>query len=61
MAEKRQESRTSGGAASRMSEKAIIDFLLGSDFDLSSFSEESSDEEDENDISIDSETEEEIV
>ena len=54
MAEGRQESSTSDGAAFRMSDKAIIEFLLESDSDLSSLSEESSDEEDENNISIDS-------
>ena len=61
MAEVRHGSSTSDGPASGMSDKAIIDFLLESDSDLSSLSEESSDEEDENDISIDSETEEEII
>ena len=61
MAEGRQGSSTSEGAASRMSDKALIDFLLESDSDLSSLSEESSVEEDENDICIDSETEEEII
>ena len=61
MAEGRQGSSTSDGAASRMNNKAIIDFLLESDSDLWSLSEESSDEDDENDISIDSETEEEII
>ena len=61
MAEGRQGSSTSDGAASRMNNKAITDFLLESDSDLWSFSEESSDAEDENDISIDSETEEEII
>ena len=61
MAEGRQGSSTSEGTASRMSDKAIIDFLRESDSDLSSLSEESSDEEDENDICIDSETEEEII
>ena len=44
-----------------MSDRAIIDFLLESDSDLSSLSEESSNEEDKNDICIDSETEEEII
>ena len=47
MVEGRQGSSTSDGDASRMSDKAIIDFLLESDSDLSSLSEESSDEEDE--------------
>ena len=61
IAEGRQESSTSDGAVTRMSDEAIVDFLLESDFDLSSLSEESSDEEEENDISIDSETEEEII
>ena len=61
MAEGRQGSSTSEGAVSRMSDKAIIDFLLESDSDLSSLSEKSSDEEDENDICIDSETEEKII
>ena len=61
IAEGRQGSSTSDGAASRMSNEAVIDFLLESDSDLSSLSEESSDEEDKNDISIDSETEEEII
>ena len=61
IAEGRQESSTSDGAVTRMSYEAIVDFLLESDFDLSSLSEESSDEEEENDISIDSETEEEII
>ena len=61
MAEGRQGSSTSEGAVSRMSDKAIIDFLLESDSDLSSLSEESSDEEDENNICIDSETQEEII
>ena len=61
MVEGRQGSSTSEDVASRMSDKAIIDFLLESDSDLSSLSEESSDEEDENDIQIDSETEEEII
>ena len=63
MTEGRQGSSTFDGAASRMSNEAIIDFLLESDSELSSesHSEESSDEEDENDISIDSETEEEII
>ena len=61
MAEGRQGSSRSEDAGSRMSDKAIIDFLLDSDSDLSSLSEESSDEEDENDICIDSETEEEII
>ena len=40
--------------------RKIIDFLLKSDSDLSSLSEESSNEEDGNHIIIDSETEEEI-
>ena len=61
MAEGRQESSTSDGAAFRMSDKAMIEFLLESDSDLSSLSEESSDEEDENNICIDSETQEEII
>ena len=61
MAEGMEGSGTSDGAASRMSDKAIIDFLLESDSDLSSLSEESSDEEDKNNISIDSETEEKII
>ena len=61
MVEGRQGSSTSEDVASRLSDKAIIDFLLESDSDLSSLSEESSDEEDENDIQIDSETEEEII
>ena len=61
MAEGRQGSSTSEGAASRMGDKAIIDFLLESDSDLSSLNEKSSDEEDEYDICIDSETEEEII
>ena len=61
IAEGRQGSGTSDGATSRMSSEAVIDFSLESDSDLSSLSEESSDEEDENDISIDSETEEEII
>ena len=61
MAEGRQEVCTSDGAVSRINEKTIIDFLIESDFDLSSLSEEASDEEDENDISIDSDTEEEIL
>ena len=61
MAERRQGNSTSEGALSRMSDKAIIDFLLESDSDLSSLSEKSSDEEDENDICIDSETEEKII
>ena len=43
MTEGRQESRTSVGAACRTSENAISDFLLESDPDLSSLSEESSD------------------
>ena len=47
MAEVRHGSSTSDGPASGMSDKAIIDFLLESDSDLSSLSEESSDEEDE--------------
>ena len=47
MAEARHGSSTSDGPASGMSDKAIIDFLLESDSDLSSLSEESSDEEDE--------------
>ena len=47
MVEGRQGSSTSDGDASRMSDKATIDFLLESDSDLSSLSEESSDEEDE--------------
>ena len=38
MAEGRQESGTSDGAASRKIEKAITDFLLESDSDLSSLS-----------------------
>ena len=61
MAEGMEGSGTSDGAASRMSDKALIDFLLESDSDLSSLSEESSDEEDKNNISIDSETEEKII
>ena len=62
MANARQGSSTSeGGASSRMSNKAKIYFLLESDSDLSSLSEESSHEEDENDICIDSETKEEII
>ena len=61
MAEGRQGSSTSEGAASKMSDKAIIDFLLESDSDLSSLNEKSSDEEDKNDICIDSETEDEII
>ena len=61
MAEGRQGSNTSYSAASRISDEAIIDFLLESDSDLSSLSEESSDKEDKNDISIASETEEEII
>ena len=61
MVEGRQGSSTSDGDASRMSDKATIDFLLESDSDLSSLSEESSDEEDENNICIDSETQEEII
>ena len=61
MAEVRQGCSTSEGAASKMSNKAIIDFLLESDSDLSSLNEKSSDEEDENDICIDSETEDEII
>ena len=62
MANERQGSSTSeGDTSSRMSDKAIIDFLLESDSDLSSLSEESSDEEDKNDIYIDSETKEEII
>ena len=52
MAEGRQGSSTSDGAASRMNNKAMIDFLLESDSDLWSLSEESSYEEDENDISM---------
>ena len=39
MVEGRQGSSTSDGDASRMSDKAIIDFLLESDSDLSSLSE----------------------
>ena len=50
MAERRQESFTSDGTASRINKKAIIDLSL---------SEASSDEED--DVSVDSETEEEII
>ena len=50
MAEKRQESFTSDGTASRINKKAIIDLSL---------SEASSDEED--DVSVDSKTEEEII
>ena len=45
MAEERQESTTSDGAVFRKSEKAITGFLLESDTDLSSLSEESSDME----------------
>ena len=52
MAEGRQGSSTSDDAASRMNNKAMIDFLLESDSDLWSLSEESSYEEDENDISM---------
>ena len=47
MAEARHGSSTSDGPASGTSDKATIDFLLESDSDLSSLSEESSDEEDE--------------
>ena len=47
MAEARHGSSTSDGPTSGMSDKATIDFLLESDSDLSSLSEESSDEEDE--------------
>ena len=61
ISEGRQGSSTSDGTASRMSNKAIIDVLCEWDSDLSSLSEESSDEEDENDISTDSETGEEII
>ena len=61
MVNRRHESWKSDGAASRISKKAIIDFLLESDSDLSSISEESSDEEDQNDISIDSKTEEDNI
>ena len=61
MAEGRQGNSTSEGTTSRMSHNTITDFLLESDSDLSWLSEESSDEEDENDICIDSETEEEII
>ena len=61
MADGRQGSSTTDGTASRMSDEAITNFLLGPDSDLSSLSEESSNEEDKNNISIDSETEEEII
>ena len=61
MAEGRQESSTADSTASRTSDEAITNFLLEPDFDLSSLSEESSNEEDENNISIDSETKEEII
>ena len=61
MAEGRQGSSTTDGTASRMSDEAITNFLLEPDSDLSSLSEESSNEEDENNISIDSETKEEII
>ena len=61
MAEGRQESSTADGTASRTSDEAITNFLLEPDSDLSSLSEESSNEEDENNISIDSETKEEII
>ena len=61
MAEGRQESSTADGTASRTSDEAIINFLLEPNSDLSSLSEESSNEEDENNISIDSETKEEII
>ena len=51
-AEGRRESRASDRAASRMSENLYLTFLLESNSDLSSRSKESSDGEDENDISI---------
>ena len=61
MAKGRHQNSTSDGTTSRKSEDAIIGFLLESDSGFSALSQESSDEEDENDISIDSETEEEIT
>ena len=61
MAEGREGSSTSYGVAPRTSDKAIIDFLLESDLDLSSLGEESLYEEDEKDISIDSETVDDVI
>ena len=61
MAEGGEGSSTSYGVAPRTSDKAIIDFLLESYSDLSSLGEESSYEKDEKDISIDSETEDDVI
>ena len=59
IAKGRHQSSTSDGTASRKNQKAIIGFLLESDSGFSSLKEESSDEQDENDI--DSEIEEKIT